>query len=447
MYPPILRLLEHPQRIFYRLGNGFYSFVSGLAFYLAWNLGANDVANAMGTSVGSKAVTLRQALVIAGILEFTGAIVFGRQVIQTLTRGVVDAQAFANMPQTLSLGMMSVLMTCGLWLQIATWRGWPVASSHATIGALAGFSLVALGPSAVQWSMLGIISLSWLLTPVISGGIAALIYRLISQGILQSPNPLSRLNEWIPWLSAGLVSIFGVIVLPQVTHPLYQVLQARWHWQLPEQDLAIAMGLAAILTLSTWSWNKLDRSADSYNSSDSFNLETDAATVESQLALFQVCSACFVAFAHGSNDVGNAVAPLVVITAIFATQAIPTAGAVVPLWIMILGGLGIVAGLAVSGKNVMATVGEKIIPLQPSSGFCAELAAATTILLASRWGLPVSTTHALVGGVMGIGLSQRGQTIQWATLRQIAGAWGLTLPICMGIGALLFSGLQFLTGL
>lgn len=419
----------------------FILFVSGLAFYLAWNLGANDVANAMGTSVGSKAVTLGQALVIAGILEFTGAVVFGRQVIYTLTRGVVDAQAFANMPQTLSLGMMSVLMTCGLWLQIATWRGWPVASSHATIGALAGFSLVALGTSAVQWSMLGIISLSWLLTPVISGGIAVLIYRCISQGILQSPDPLSRLNEWIPWLSTGLVSIFGVIVLPQVTHPLYQVLQARWHWQLPEQDLAIAVGLAAILTLTTWSWYRLDYS------SESFNLETDAATVENQLTLFQVCSACFVAFAHGSNDVGNAVAPLVVITAVFATQAIPDVGATVPLWIMILGGLGIVAGLAVSGKNVMTTVGEDIIPLQPSSGFCAELAAAATILLASRWGLPVSTTHALVGGVIGIGLSQRGQTIQWATLKQIAGAWGLTLPICMGLGALLFSGLQILTGL
>lgn len=415
--------------------------VSGLAFYLAWNLGANDVANAMGTSVGSKAITLRQALVIAGILEFTGAIVFGRQVINTLTRGVVDTQAFANTPQTLSLGMISVLMACGLWLQIATWRGWPVASSHATIGALAGFSIVALGTSAVRWSMLGVISLSWLLTPVVSGGIAALIYRLISQGILQSSDPLRQLNEWIPWLSTGLVSIFGVIVLPQVIHPIHQVLEARWHWQLPEQDLAIAVGIAAILTLTIWSWQKLAQHPPSADSA------RNQATVENQLALFQVCSACFVAFAHGSNDVGNAVAPLVVITAIVTTQAIPTAGAAVPLWIMVLGGLGIVAGLAISGQKVMATVGEDIIPLQPSSGFCAELAAATTILLASRWGLPVSTTHALVGGVIGIGLSQRGQTIQWATLGQIAGAWGLTLPICMGLGALLFSGLQFLAGL
>lgn len=415
-------------------------FVSGLAFYLAWNLGANDVANAMGTSVGSKAITLRQALIIAGMLEFTGAVVFGHQVINTLTRGVVDTQAFENTPQTLSLGMMSVLITCGLWLQVATWQGWPVASSHATVGALAGFSLVALGTSAVQWSTLGVISLSWLLTPVVSGAIAALFYRLILQGILQSTHPLHQLNEWIPWLSTGLVSIFGVIVLPQVIHPVHEILQTHWHWQFPEQDLAIAIGLAAILILTIWSWQRLAQIPPSSDPT------TDHAVAENQLASFQVCSACFVAFAHGSNDVGNAVAPLVVISAIFATQEIPTPEAAVPLWIMVLGGLGIVAGLAISGKKVMTTVGENIISLQPSSGFCAELAAATTILLASRWGLPVSTTHALVGGIIGIGLSQQGPTIQWATLRQIAGAWGLTLPICMGLGALLFSGLQLLTG-
>jgi len=412
--------------------------VSGLAFFLAWNLGANDVANAMGTSVGSKAITLRQAVLIAGILEFTGAVVFGRQVVNTLTRGVVDVQAFVNDPHTLSLGMISVLITCGLWLQIATWRGWPVASSHATVGALAGFSLVALGQSAVQWSTLGLISLSWLLTPVVSGAIAALFYRTIQQGILQQTYPVRQLNEWIPWLSVALVSVFGFIVLPQITYPIQQFLQTRWQWPFPEQDLAIAIAGSAVFGLTVWSWQRLALLTNSVA------IAEDQTTVENQLANFQVCSACFVAFAHGSNDVGNAVAPLVVIAAIYTTQAIPTAGAAVPLWIMVLGGIGIVAGLAIAGKKVMATVGENIIPLQPSSGFCAELAAATTILLASRWGLPVSTTHALVGGVVGIGLSQGGKNLQLATLRQIGGAWVVTLPISMGLGAVLFAGLQFL---
>ncbi len=414
----------------------FLILMGGLAFYLAWNLGANDVANAMGTSVGSKAITLRQALIIAGILEFTGAVIFGRQVVNTLTRGVVDTQAFIYDPQTLSLGMIAVLITCGLWLQVATWQGWPVATSHATVGALAGFSLVALGASAVQWSTLGWISLSWVLTPVLSGAIAALFYRLIQQGILQQTDPLHQLSEWIPWLSISLVSVFGVIVLPQMTHPLQGWLQTHWHWPLPEQDLAIAIGASAVLALTLWSWQRLPQ--------DASGPRAQQLEVEKQLATFQVWSACFVAFAHGSNDVGNAVAPLVVISAIYTTHTIPTAEAAVPLWIMVLGGLGIVVGLTIAGQNVMATVGENIIPLQPSSGFCAELAAATTILLASRWGLPVSTTHALVGGVVGIGLVQGGQDIQRGTLRQIAGAWGVTLPISMGFSALLFSGLQFL---
>lgn len=417
----------------------FLIVVCGLAFYLAWNLGANDVANAMGTSVGSNAIALRQALVMAGILEFTGAVVFGRQVVNTLTQGVVDTQAFVNDPQTLSLGMISVLLSCSLWLQIATWQGWPVATSHAMVGALAGFSLVALGSSAVQWSTLGWISLSWVLTPVLSGAIAALFYRLIEQGILQATHPLQQLNEWIPWLSTGLVSIFGVIVLPQLTHPVQVFLQTHWQWQLPEQDLAIAISASAVLALTLWSWRRLPQDAPETAPTD------QQSEVEKQLATFQVCSACFVAFAHGSNDVGNAVAPLVIISGIYTTQSIPDVGTAVPLWILLLGGLGIVAGLAVAGQKVMTTVGKNIILLQPSSGFCAELAAATTILLASQWGLPVSTTHALVGGVVGIGLTQSAKSIQFNTLRQIGGAWLVTLPISMGLGALLFSGLQLLS--
>ncbi|WP_366524908.1 inorganic phosphate transporter [Acaryochloris sp. IP29b_bin.137] len=413
---------------------------SGLAFFLAWNLGANDVANAMGTSVGSKALSLRQALIIAGVLEFTGAVVFGKQVVTTLARGVVDTQAFTDEPQLLSLGMITVLITCGLWLQLATWQGWPVATSHATVGALAGFSLAALGTSAMQWSTLGLISLSWVLTPVISGAIAALVYRLIQQSILHSADPLRQFQEWVPWLSTGLISIFGVIVLPQLIHPVCVFLQRTGHWHFPEQDLAIAVGGGAVLTLTVWGWHRLDNLASPQD------LAHPQVAVEHQLALFQVCSACFVAFAHGSNDVGNAIAPLVVIVAIHATQTIPAAGAAIPLWIMVLGGVGIVSGLAVAGKRVMTTVGENIIPLQPSSGFCAELAAATTILLASHWGFPVSTTHALVGGVVGIGLSQSGSALQFGTLRQIMAAWGLTLPICISLGALIFSGLRIFAG-
>lgn len=398
-----------------------------LAFYVAWNLGANDVANAMGTSVGSKAVTLKQALIIAGVLEFTGAVLFGRGVSTTLATKIVNPELFTATPQLLMLGMISVLLACGIWLQIATSKGLPVSSSHAVVGAIAGFSWVAIGSSAVDWSNIGRITIAWLITPLVSGMIAAAIYSIIKHSILTQPNPIQRLEEWIPWLSATLFGVFGVIVLPNLfNHPLFAALT------IPAHDLPLATGSLAAVALTIISWRQLANSSQKPH------------PVEQQLGKFQVLSACFVAFAHGSNDVGNAIAPLAVISYIVQTGSVPTASFSVPLWIIILGGTGIVAGLAVWGKNVIATIGDNIIPLQPSSGFCAEIATATTILLASRLGLPVSTSHALVGGVVGIGLIQNWRNVKLQTLKTIVLAWVITLPIAAGLGAVIFICLRWL---
>src|ERR671932_385337 len=411
-----------------------------LAFYVAWNLGADDVANAMGTSVGSKAVTLRQALVIAGILEFTGAVLFGHEVSATLATEVVNPELFAGMPQLLMLGMVSVLVACGLWLQIATSRGWPVSSSHAVVGAIAGFSWVAAGVGAVDWSNIRVISLAWVVTPVVSGIIAAGFYSVIKYSILDRPNPIVQLREWIPWLSATLLSVFGVIVLPTLfDRPLFQALPV------PAHDLPIATGAVAAVALTIISWRKLASFTTLANPPDSPIANSPFPNpVERLLGRFQVLSACFVAFAHGSNDVGNAIAPLAAIAYILRTGSVPLSGFSIPLWILILGGGGIVFGLAVWGKNVIATIGENIIPLQPSSGFCAELATATTILLASRFGIPVSTSHALVGGVVGIGLIQDWKSVRFQTLQGIALAWIITLPIAAGLGAIIFVCLRLL---
>jgi PiT family inorganic phosphate transporter len=436
-----------------------------LAFYVAWNLGANDVANAMGTSVGSKAVTLRQALVIAGILEFTGAVLFGHGVSATLATEIVNPELFAAMPQLLILGMVSVLLACGLWLQIATSQGWPVSSSHAVVGAIAGFSWVAAGVGAVDWANIGRISLAWVVTPVVSGILAAGLYSIVKYSILDRPNPIEQLREWIPWLSATLLSVFGVIVLPTLfDRPFFAALP------IPTHDLPIATGAVAAVALTLISWRQLAISTstsdlDTQNSVRAgleINEETNllgkpikpAPTtqksklfpnpVERQLARFQVLSACFVAFAHGSNDVGNAIAPLAAIAYIIRTGSVPLTGFSVPLWILILGGSGIVAGLAVWGKKVIATIGENIIPLQPSSGFCAEIATATTILIASRFGLPVSTSHALVGGVVGIGLIQNWQSVRVQTVKSIALAWVITLPVAAGLGSTIFFCLRLL---
>lgn len=407
-----------------------------LAFYVALNLGANDVANSMGTSVGSKALTLGQALAIAGILEFSGAVLFGQEVSQTLATEVVDTRVFVNSPQVLLVGMVCVMLTCGIWLAIATSQGWPVASSHAIVGAIAGFSMVAVGASAVHWSTIGLISITWLLTPLVSAAIAATLYSFIKRFILEYPDPLTQLREWIPWLSAGLLSVFGAIVLPPVMQPVNAWIANRYGIILPPHDLPLAVGATAAIALTLVQWRQLKLRPTEETSEDSGN---SFSPIESQLARFQVLSACFVAFAHGSNDVGNAVAPLAAIATIQRTGAVPLGDFSVPLWILLLGGAGIVTGLAIWGKKVITTVGENIIPLQPSSGFCAELATATTVLVASRIGLPVSTSHSLVGGVVGIGLVQSLKSIRLQTVRAIFVAWLITVPIAAILGASIFS--------
>jgi inorganic phosphate transporter, PiT family len=402
-----------------------------LAFYLAWNLGANDVANAMGTSVGSKAVTLKQALIIAGIFEFGGAVLFGQAVSTRLATGIVSLDLFSAAPQVLALGMVAVLLAAGLWLNLATVWGFPVSSSHAVVGAIAGFACLAVSPAAVQWRSLGVISLTWLITPLLSGAIAASFYYAIHRWLLDQPNPIAALQEWIPWLSVALVSIFGILVFPSILQstPIAALLPT---W--PKQTIGLMLGGLVVLGLGINA-----QSLSHHQPPDAPPLLT-----ERTLARFQLCSACCVAFAHGSNDVGNAIAPLATIVYIQQTAAIPTSGWLLPLWMLVLGGSGIVAGLAVWGKTVIATVGEKIFALQPSSGFCAELATAATVLLASRWGLPVSTSHALVGAVIGVGLVKDWRSLQLKTLREIGLTWFVTIPIAAGLSAITFMGLQFL---
>ena len=405
-------------------------FVSLLAAYVAWNLGANDVANSMGTSVGSKAITLTQAIVIAGILEFTGAVIFGHQVSATLATKVANPSLFADRPQTFLLGMIAVLISCGLWLQIATSKGLPVASSHAVVGAIAGFSWVAIGSSAIAWRNIGVICLGWIVTPLISAIVAGSLYSLLRYWLFEREDSLQQLQEWIPWLSSALIGIFGIIVLPTIVRlPVFNYLL------LPEQTINLGIGLTAVTGITLYAWNRLEVYQQQ---------KLTTSILQKIMGKFQVMSACFVAFAHGSNDVGNAIAPLAAIVYIMNVNAVPIDELNIPTWILVLGGLGIVAGLAVQGKQVIATVGENIITLVPSTGFCAEIATATTILIASKIGLPVSTSHALVGSVIGIGLMSANQKVRWSTIKSVALAWVVTLPVAAILGATIFSLLLLL---
>ncbi len=382
-----------------------------LAFYLAWNLGANDVANSMGTAVGSKALTLRQALAIAGILEFAGALLLGQEVSATLATQIINPAHFTPSPQEFISGMIAVVIACGVWLNIATMFGLPVSSSHAVVGAIAGFAWVASGINGVAWQAIGLISLTWVITPIVSGAIAAALYGLIKYWILDQPDPLMHFQEWIPWLSASVVGTFGCLVFPTLVEKI------EWGNRiLPIGQIALGGILAFGLAIAVW--------------------KTALAQVESALIPFQIFSAGFVAFAHGANDVGNAIAPLSAIVYASATGSIPTESFATPLWVLVIGGVGIVGGLATWGKKVIATVGEGIIPLQPSIGFCAQWGTAVTVLVASQLGFPVSTSHAIVGSVVGIGLVQG--SIQFKPLRAIALAWVVTIPIAAILTALIF---------
>jgi inorganic phosphate transporter, PiT family len=420
-----------------------------LAFYLAWNLGANDVANSMGTSVGSKAVSLRQALVIAAVLEFSGALLLGQRVSQTLAISIMDPAQLTATPEVLLLGMVAVLLACGLWMNLATLWGLPVSSSHAIVGAIAGFAWCALGPGAIHWSFIGLISVTWVITPVISGAIAALYYHLVKSwildAILDAIAARQRLLEWLPWLSTLLVATCGVLVLPQLLTTRFATVHLVAVWPFSLVSLELAIGAIAILVLTLALWPKPLAAQDALlPASISIGPDSKAGpvdqppSVEATFARLQLSSACLVAFAHGSNDVGNAIAPLATISYILHTHTVPTAGLVVPLWILGIGGLGIVAGLAVWGKHVILTIGEGITALQPSGGFCAELATATTVLLASHVGLPVSTSHALVGAVVGVGLVREWRSVQGKTLVTIGQAWLVTIPVAAGLSAGLF---------
>ncbi len=411
---------------------GWLWLVVGLAFFLAWNLGANDVANAMGTSVGSKVLTLRQAILLAGVLELAGAILFGRQVTVTLTGRVTHFQVFNEYPHLFVLSVVAELSATCLWLFCATARGWPVASSHAAVGAIAGANAIAFGFSALDSSTLGTITLAWLLTPLVSGLVSAGFFSILQYGILNQSESSDHWHHWTPWLSVAVVGLVGGLVLPTTLDPLANFLELHWGWNLPRQDYVLGVGILGVLALAAWGSQKAKGGVG------------DHTEVEQQLGKFQIVSACCMAFAHGSNDVGHAVAPLASFAAFWQTQTIPSSVTTVPLWILGLGGVGIVAGLATWGKKVIMTVGEDLMALKPSSGFCAELGAATTVLLASSWGLPVSSTHALVGSVVGIGLMQGVGTLKWATVKQIVGAWVVTVPISMALSAGLFLVLRSL---
>ena len=396
-----------------------------LGLYMAFSIGANDVANAMGTSVGSKALTIKQAILIAAVLEFLGAFLVGGQVTKTVRGGILDPQISAASPDLIIYGMLASLMAAGTWLVVASRLGWPVSTTHTIVGAIAGFGLVAFGTSVVQWEQLVQIVASWVVSPLLSGALAFLIYSAIRWTILRHPDPVKKTRRWAP-----LYIFCVVVVIALVT--LFKGLK-NINLDLTLAESLLWSGILGIFgVIAGYFLLGMIGNRSVSNSTDASSGDSQMAIVEKMFGVLQIMSACAVAFAHGSNDVANAIGPLAAIVHISQSGVVDPESPV-PAWLLLVGGIGIVIGLSTMGYRVMATIGTKITELTPTRGYAAEFAAALTIVLASRLGLPISTTQTLVGGVMGVGLTQGVKALDFSILGRIAASWIVTVPI----GALL----------
>lgn len=394
-------------------------------FFMAWGIGANDVANAMGTSVGSGAVTLGQAVVIAGVFEFLGAWLAGGEVTETISGGLIDPEIVAGDPHLLVIGMLAALLGAGSFLMVTSMRGMPVSTGQSIVGGILGFALVAFGAGPVNWGEIGKIAASWVVSPLLAGTLAFLLFESIRRLVFNHPNPAIGARRYLPayvFLAAFVICL--VTLLKGLSHIGLELSMGAGVLG------AIALGLIAAVA-SALLLRRIDLSPAA-RASDRFR------NVERVFGYAQVFTAATMAFAHGSNDVANAVGPVAAIINVLENPGHVGESSELAGWVLILGGVGIVVGLATYGHRVMRTIGAGITHLTPTRGFSAELAAASTVVLATFFGLPVSTTQTLVGGVLGVGMARGLRALDLSVLRGVFAGWLLTLP-----GSALFTAAFF----
>jgi PiT family inorganic phosphate transporter len=405
-----------------------------LALYMAWAIGANDVANAMGTSVGSGALTITGAIVVAGLLEFSGAFLAGGHVTNTVRKGMLDAVLVEQNPDLVLYGMLAALASAGTLLIVATRFGLPVSTTHSIVGAIVGFGSVGLGVDAVAWGKVAQIVASWVTSPLIGGVLAFLIFGLIRSRVLDREKPIEELARIGPFFFFYVFFIIGLVTLFKGLKNLNLDLD------LP-QAIAASFGLGVVGAIIGFIVMRRAsrRAGEQPEGGPQFR------HVERVFVVLQIMTACAVAFAHGSNDVANAIGPLAAVHSIVTTGAAGAKASVEP-WMLALGGFGIIVGLATWGYRVMETIGTKITELTPSRGFAAELAAATTIVLASRLGIPVSTTHILVGSVLGVGLARGIGALDLRVVGSIFVSWIATVPLAALLSVFFFYFFKGLLG-
>ena len=450
-------------------------------FYMAWSIGANDVANAMGTSVGSGALTIKRAVILAAILEFSGAFFVGSHVSETIRKGIVDPVIFQNDPMDLVYGMMGALLAAALWLQVATYFGWPVSTTHSIVGSVIGFGIIIGGFDSIAWPKVGSIVASWVVSPLMSGSIAFIIFTILRRQIYYKDDPVAAAKKIVPSL---VFFVFLILSLAMVFKGLKNLhldlgfgealvisvmvgiiasfisffLVKRIKEEAPSEEVIEKQPESVFRHISSAArhldkamkgakgklrqglhlvQNDLNSVKETASIDQKIRKSNEAhKTVERIFIYLQILSASFVAFAHGANDVANAVGPLAAVVTILQTGLINMKSEV-PMWILGMGGVGIMIGLATWGWRVMETIGKKITELTPTRGFAAEFAAATTIVIASKLGLPISTTHTLVGAVLGVGLARGIGSLNLRMISDIVVSWVITIPVG-AVGAILF---------
>ncbi|CAH0527116.1 inorganic phosphate transporter [Vibrio hippocampi] len=400
-------------------------------FLMAIGIGANDVANAMGTSVGSKALTVKQAIIIAMIFEFAGAYLAGGEVTDTIRKGVIETSLFAHQPDVLVFGMMSSLLAAGTWLLLASFMGWPVSTTHSIIGAIIGFACVSVGTEAVDWgSVKGIVG-SWVITPVISGLFAYVIFISAQRLIFDTEKPLFNAKRFVPVYMFLTTMVIALVTIKKgLKHVgLHLSNVEAWVW---------SAGVSALVMVGGYLY--IQRKFANRKEEHGFN------GVEGIFSVLMVITACAMAFAHGSNDVANAIGPLSAVVSTIEHAGEISSKASIAWWILPLGGFGIVVGLATMGHKVMATVGTGITELTPSRGFAAQLATACTVVLASGTGLPISTTQTLVGAVLGVGFARGIAALNLSVVRNIVASWVVTLPAGALLAVVFYYAMQAVFG-
>ena len=406
---------------------GSFFLITGcvFGFFMAWGIGANDVANAMGTSVGARALTLFQAILVACIFEFAGAYLAGGEVTSTIRKGIIDPTILSGSPDLLVYGMLSALLAAGTWLSVASYFGWPVSTTHSIVGSIVGFAAVGIGFNAVEWDKVTTIVSSWVVSPLLAGTLSFLIFKSVQILILNTNDPFANAKKYVP----GYMFLVG-FVMAMVTF-----LKGLQHIGLNlsfQESLFASLIIGLLVAVLGSAFLKGIQNTSTQRGGVIFD------GVERVFGVLMVFTACSMAFAHGSNDVANAVGPLAAVVSVVETGGEIAVKSSMPWWILLLGASGIVAGLIMLGYRVIETVGRNITELTPSRGFAAELAAAMTVVLASGTGLPISTTHTLVGAVLGVGLARGISSVNAGVVGRIILSWLITLPVGAGLSVIFF---------